>query len=143
MCSYTGGRFERHTLCANECYQPTDERRKITHIDVVRIRPQSEAGEDVGSLIDDPWQRFECDGSPGGCVATFVDPEYPGLGRDTVYYARAFEEPTPTINGQPQRCTEFTDGRCTATELCSAQGDCLSDYAHRAWSSPIYVDYPR
>ena len=137
------GAERTEALCANECYQPTDERRKITHIDVVRIRPQSEAGEDVGSLIDDPWQRFECDGSASGCVATFVDPEYPALGRDTVYYARAFEEPTPTINGQPQRCTEFSDGRCAATELCSAQGDCLSDYAHRAWSSPIYVDYPR
>ena len=130
-------------LCANECYQPTDERRKITHIDVVRIRPQSEAGEDVGPLIDDPWQRFECDGNSDGCIATFVDPEFPALGRDTVYYARAFEEPTATINGQPQRCTEETDGRCSETELCSAQGDCLSDYAHRAWSSPIYVDYAR
>lgn len=130
-------------LCADECYQPTDERRKISHIDVVRIRPQTAPDEDVGELIDDPWQRFVCDGDADGCVATFVDPEFPILGRDTVYYARAFEEPSPAINGVPQECTQWTDGRCTATSMCSATGDCLSDYAHRAWSSPIYVDYAR
>ena len=128
-------------LCGGECYRPTDQRRRITHLDVVRIRPQTHPDEDVSKLIDDPWQRFECPDDPGGCVATFVDPEFPELGRDTVYYARAFEVPTPTVNGEQPRCTEEGADGCREAELCRDTGECLSEYAHRAWSSPIYVDY--
>jgi hypothetical protein len=130
-------------LCGGECYRPTDQRRRITHLDVVRIRPQTHPDEDVSKLIDDPWQRFECPYAPGGCVATFVDPEFPELGRDTVYYARAFEVPTPTVNGEQPRCTEEGAAGCSEAALCRDTGDCLSEYAHRAWSSPIYVDYTR
>ena len=130
-------------LCANECYQPSDQRRAITHIDVIRIRPQTKPDEDIASLIDDPWQRFTCDGDPSGCVATFVDPDFPALGRDTVYYARAFEVPSPTINGVPQQCTKTRNGECVEMSVCTDSDDCVSEYAHRAWSSPIYVDFPR
>ena len=136
------GALRTASLCAGECYHPGDRRRRITHIDVVRIRPQTHPGEDVASLIDDPWRRFSCPEGQEGCVATFVDPDYPAMGRDTVYYARAFEEPSPTVNGQQPACASQADGACTAVQLCEDQGTCLSPYAHRAWSSPIYVDYP-
>ena len=129
------------SLCAGECYRPTDKRRRISHIDVVRIRPQIRPGEDPASLIDDPFKRFACPPDPEGCVATFVDPEYPALGRDTVYYARAFEEPSPAVNGEPPRCTGENEGECESVDLCADTNACLSPYAHRAWSSPIYVDY--
>ena len=76
-------------------------------------------------------------------ASTFVDRDFPALGRDTVYYARAFEAPTPTVNGQQPRCSADAPGECTEVALCADTGDCLSSYAHRAWSSPIYVDYPR
>jgi hypothetical protein len=128
-------------LCGGECYRPTDERRKITHIDVVRIRPQLRPNEDVSKLIDDPWARFVCPKNSDGCVATFVDPEFETLGRDSVYYARAFEEPTPTVNGQQPQCTKEGAEGCSEVALCSDTGSCLSEYAHRAWSSPIYVDF--
>jgi hypothetical protein len=129
------------TLCAGECYQPSDTRRKITHIDVVRIRPQVHPGEDPADLIDDPWQRFDCPDDPAGCTATFVDPEFEALGRDTVYYARAFEGPSPTVNGQKPACLREENGECVEVDLCADEGKCLSEYAHRAWSSPIYVDH--
>jgi len=133
---------ERTTsLCAGECYRPTDRRRRIEAIEIVRVRPQSHPGEDVSQLVDDPWQRFDCSGDPGGCEASFVDDEYPSLGRDVVYYARVFEEPTPAVNGRPLRCV-WQEGECVSTELCSDAGDCLDPYAQRAWSSPIFVDRP-
>jgi hypothetical protein len=130
-------------LCAGECYRPTDERRPIRRIEVVRIRPQASPAEDIGSLVDDPWQRFECPADPGGCVATFIDPEFTTAGRDAVYYARAFEARTPTVNGDPARCTWDAEGRCIETQLCVEGSDCLDPYAPRAWSSPIYVDFER
>jgi hypothetical protein len=131
------------SLCAGECYLPTDRRRRIHRIDVVRIRPQTRPGQEVAELIDDPWRSFPCPDDPSGCVATFVDPEFSTLARDTVYYARAFEEPTPTVNGRQPECTAEADGACTEVALCADTGTCISDYAHRAWSSPIYVDYTR
>jgi hypothetical protein len=131
------------SLCAGECYRPSDRRRRIQYVDVVRIGPQTRPDEDPAELIDDPWQRFECPDDPNGCVATFVDPEFPMLGRDTVYYARAFEVPTSTVNGQQPQCAAEKEGECSEVELCSDTGKCLSDYEHRAWSSPIYVDYAR
>jgi len=130
-------------LCGGECYQPADRRREITHIELVRIRPQIRPDEDIATLIDDPWQRFECPSDPSGCVATFVDPEFPEHRRDTVYYARAFESPEPAVNAGTVRCTPGPDTSCAETNLCSAGEECLAPYAGRAWSSPIYVDFAR
>jgi hypothetical protein len=136
----------RH-LCKGECYHPSDQRRPITRIEVVRIRPQSRAGEPIASLIDDPWRRFDCAPDPAGCVATFTDPEFPTQERDTLYYARAFEPPKPVINGQNLRCERDAAGNCTKVNLCPGpQGDadnCLGEDEPRAWSSPIYVDFAR
>lgn len=128
-------------LCGGECYQPTDTRRVITHIELVRIRPQIRPDEDIASLIDDPWRRFECSGDPEGCVATFVDDEFSKAGRDTVYYARVFEEPSPTVNGNTLRCEAGPDSSCEEMNMCTAGEECLAPLAARAWSSPIYVDF--
>ncbi len=83
-------------LCANGCWRLTDRRRPITRVDISRIRTRTHPNEDVAELIDESWRRFEYPGGPGGRVAIFVDPEFPMLGRDAVYYARAFEAPSQT-----------------------------------------------
>ncbi len=133
-------RLER--LCLNECHHPTDRRRPITRIDVVRIRPQIDPDEPLADLIDDPWRSVPCDEDPAGCTATFTDPDYPELGRDTLYYARAYEVETPTVNGNTLDCRLDADGNCVEIRPCPPDGDCLHPYAARAWSSPIYVDLP-
>ena len=112
---------------------------------MVKIRPQTSAGEPLDGLIEDPWRTFECDPGPEGCVATFSDPDYAGEGRDAVYYARAIEESQPAINGGGVRCTEDAEGKCAAVDLCGAPGshdkECLSPVEPRAWSSPIFLDF--
>jgi len=128
-------------LCKGECYNPSDQRRRISRIEVVRIRPQASPDEDVASLIDDPWQTVECDPSRDGCAATFVDPEFAEAGRDTVYYARVFEEPAPAINAAGTNCEFDAEGNCIRARLCEGEGDCLAEHEPRAWSSPIYVDF--
>jgi hypothetical protein len=132
-------------VCKGECYNPTDRRRLITRIEIVRVRPQITPDEDIASLIDDPWRSFPCDGDPAGCVATFSDPDFARLGRDTLYYARAFEEEKLGINAGNLRCERDDAGACIATHPCpgprGAADDCLAPHEPRAWSSPIFVDY--
>ena len=107
------------------------------------MRPQQSPGEDVASLIDDPWQKFDCDPSPAGCSVVFSDPEYAGSARPAAYYARAFEEPAPAINAGGVRCKRDAEGRCLSVDLCGSDSDdCLSEDEPRAWSSPIWVDPP-
>ena len=131
-------------VCKGECYNPGETRRLIRRIEVVRIRPQTSPGEDVGQLIDDPWKTFHCEPDPAGCAVTFSDPEFASVGRDTVYYVRAYEEPAPGINADNLRCDYDEAGRCIRTHLCpSPDGtdpDCLAPHEPRAWSSPIFVD---
>jgi len=58
--------------------------------------------DDAANIRASDWQNTieavrQCKqrtGGPGGCVATFVDPEFPMLRRDAVDYARAFEAPS-------------------------------------------------
>ncbi|MAE97208.1 MAG: hypothetical protein CL910_21365 [Deltaproteobacteria bacterium] len=136
---------ELERICKGECYNPGETRRLISRIEVVRIRPQKTPDEKVASLIDDPWKTFACDPDPAGCAVTFSDPEFAGLGRDTLYYVRAFEEPAPGVNADNLRCERDAEGNCTSAKLCpSADGrdpDCLAEHEPRAWSSPIYVDF--
>jgi hypothetical protein len=129
-------------LCGGECYHPSDRRRPITRIEVVRIRPQQRAGEPIGTLIEDPWRVLPCDGDPSGCSVRFSDPSFVGSRRDALYYVRAIEAPTPTINGDPLRCTRDASGRCTAVDLCrdDRDDDCHAPDEPRAWSSPIYLE---
>jgi hypothetical protein len=132
-------------LCKGECYNPSDERRLITRIEVVRIQPQNHPGEAVASLIQSPWRSFPCEPDPTGCSITFEDSEFAMDGRDTLYYVRAIEEPKPGINAANLRCDYDTDGRCAKVHLCEdsdvATDDCLAEHEPRAWSSPIFVDF--
>jgi hypothetical protein len=130
-------------LCLGECYHPSDERRLITRIEVVRITPRAQPDEAVAGLIADPWRVFTCQPDPSGCAVTFSDPEFASLGRDALYYARAYEEPAPAINAGGLRCERDAEGRCTSVTRCGfdATDDCLAPREPRAWSSPIFVDY--
>ena len=127
-------------LCLGECDNPGDQRRAITRIEIVRIRPQRHADEDVGPLIEDPWRRFECPDDPGGCSVEFDDPEFAASGRDALYYARALEAPRPAINGANLQTTFDAEGNATAIEPCRDADGCPAPVSERAWSSPIFVD---
>jgi hypothetical protein len=144
--SLSAERLDR--LCWGECYNPSDVRHPIAAIEVVRIRPQREPGEDPATLVEDPWLRFPCEPDPAGCVVRFEDPEFPASGRDAVYYVRAIQPETPAINGAQLRVAFDAAGRAVAVTPCygsyrtDASDDCLAPAAERAWSSPIYVDRP-
>ncbi len=127
-------------LCLGDCYFPSDVRRVIERIEVVRIQPQAFEGEEIGALVRDPWQVFECPGTPDGCSVEFEDPEFEEDGRDAVYYVRAIEEPSPVIHADNLGCSRDETGSCLAVAPCS-EGDCLGEARQRAWSSPIFVDW--
>ncbi len=132
-------------LCRGECYNPSGERLKITRIEVVKITPQAHPGEPVENLIHNTWKSIPCDDQGQGCVVEFDDPDFAIDGRDSLYYVRAIEEPTPTINGANLRCQFDERGQCVAVNPCygdyrtPASDNCLADVENRAWSSPIYV----
>jgi hypothetical protein len=133
-------------ICRGECYYPSDTRRPITRIEVVRIRPQISADEPLAGLVEDPWRSFPCPADGGGCVIEFADTEFADQERDTVYYARAIEAPDQLIEGSnPLRCSYDDSGACVSIDPCGAgaprEDDCLSEAEPRAWSSPIYVDF--
>ena len=136
-------RLER--LCLGECHHPGDSRHPITRIEVVRIRKQLSSDEPIAKLIEDPWRVLPCAQDRDGCVVEFSG-ELPEPGRETVYYVRALQAPTPAVNGDPMRCTRDARGACLEADSCPASGprsdpsdDCLSAVEERAWSSPIFV----
>src|SRR5262249_5488324 len=132
-------------LCRGECHHPGERRRRIERIDVIRIRPQVVAGEDVGDLIEDPWRSYDCPADPAGCSVRFADPEFASSGRDALYYVRALEEPSAAINGQPLHTRFDREGNPLEVALCGsgeAGADCLGGVRERAWSSPIFVNQP-
>jgi hypothetical protein len=144
--SLSRDRLER--LCRGECYNPSNKRQAITSMEVIRIRPQDFTGEAVGPLIEDPWKSFDCaSSSSNGCEIEFTDPEFVSGGRDAVYYVRALQAPLNTINADGLNCKLDEQGQCTRVSACygddrTADGDnCLGEAQHRAWSSPIFVDF--
>jgi hypothetical protein len=134
-------------LCQGECYHPSDQRRLITRIEIVRIRPQLTKGEPVDLLIEDPWKTLPCLPDRSGCSASFDDPDFLPSGRDTVYYARAIEEKSLAVNAGNLRCSYDAEGNCVSMNPCwgdwrtPASDTCLGETEERAWSSPIYVDW--
>lgn len=138
------GPEELERLCRGECYNPGDQRRQITRIEVVKIRPQERQGEPVDDLIEDAWRVFECQPDESGCAVTFSDPDFARDGRDALYYARAIEAPSLAVNAGLLRCDYDAQGRCVKTNACidsktPRDDDCLAETEQRAWSSPIFV----
>lgn len=74
---------------------------------------------------------MSCEPSPSGCVVEFDDPDFARLGRDTVYYVWAIQEPSPAIHADPLRCEYDENGNCVQVNLCfgdyrtPADDDCL------------------
>jgi hypothetical protein len=132
-------------LCRGECNRPGDRRKRITRIEVVRIRPQRTPDEPIAATIADPWRILPCPADGDGCRVDFDDPEYAASGRDATYYVRAIEEPSPAVNGAGLRCERDEKGGCVRVHACNgdyrtpASDDCLSPVEERAWSSPIFV----
>jgi len=136
-------------LCRGECYNPSDVRKTINRVEVVRILPQTDPGENVRDLIEDPWKVLPCAPDRDGCTVTFSDEDYATLGRDAVYYVRAIEEPSLTVNADNLRCEYDDKGNCIKVNMCYGgrqtpdDDDCLAISEERAWSSPIFVDWQR
>jgi len=135
-------------LCAGECYHPTDRRKRISRIEVVRIRPRVRPDEPVAELVEDPWRVLPCEPlRESGCVVQFEDPEFVDAARDAVYYVRAIQEPSLAVNADPLRCERDAQGRCVEARPCYGDyrtprdEDCLAPAEERAWSSPIFVGF--
>ena len=130
-------------LCQGECYNPSDRRRPITRLEVVRITPQVSEDESITGLVEDPWKVIPCPADGTGCQAAFTDPDYPRIGRDALYYVRAIEAPSLAVAADPLGCTYDASGRCVELDTCSSRAvddDCIAETEERAWSSPIFVE---
>jgi hypothetical protein len=133
-------------LCKNECFNPSDERREITRLEIIKITPQNYNNEPVEDLIKDVWKVHKCKVNSGECRFRFSDSEYSKNGRDSLYYVRAIEEPSLRINGGNLRCDYDENGNCKKVNICyggfqtSREDNCTMLSEERAWSSPIYVN---
>ncbi len=136
------------SLCLNECYNPSEQRKLIERLEIVKISPQREADEPVADLIQDPWLVHDCPRDQAGCSFSFSDDAYGTDGRDAVYYVRAIQATSDALNGANLRCEYDERGECIAVNPCHGSevftdpaDDCLAPVNERAWSSPIFVDY--
>jgi len=130
-------RIER--VCAGECYNPSDRRRRITRIEVVRIGRQMKESEPVGELIEDPWLTLPCPPDNELCDVEFEDPWFESADREVVYYVRAIQEPSPAVNADGLRCDGDACEPCYGDYRVPFDDDCLAMTEERAWSSPIYL----
>ena len=127
-------------LCAGECYNPSDERYSITRIEVIKITPQEYQGEFIAGLIKDVWRTFECSNNDKICEVTFTDNDYI---RDSVYYVRAIQEGTLSINGRQIHMNDRGDVKiCKGSYNTDLENNCIFPSSERAWSSPIFVNKP-
>lgn len=131
------GRIER--ICAGECYHPSDERRRITRIEVVRVERQMSEAEDVAELIEDPWLTIPCPADTEVCEVELEDPWFASADREVLYYVRAIQEPTLAVNADGLRCAGEECKPCYGDYRLPFDDDCLSNTEERAWSSPIYL----
>ncbi len=129
-------------ICAGECYRPSDERRRITRVEIVRIGRQMKETEAVDELIEDPWLTIPCPPDAEVCEVEFEDPWYASAGREVLYYARAIQEATPAVNAGLLRCDGDACEPCYGDYRVPFDEDCLSMNQERAWSSPIYLTPP-
>ncbi len=130
-------RIER--VCAGECYNPSDRRKRITRIEVVRIGRQMKESEPVGELIEDPWLTIPCPQDKEVCDVEFEDPWFASADRELVYYVRAIQEPSPAVNAGGLRCEGDACNPCYGDYRVAFDDDCLAMTEERAWSSPIYL----
>ena len=78
-------------------------------------------------------------------ITNSQNPNFINDDRQALYYARAIQEPTETINGDALRCTYDDKGNCLEVNPCygdyriDKDDQCLTKIEHRAWSSPIFV----
>ena len=135
-------------LCLDECYNPSNERNKIDRIEIVKITPTTEL-DSISNNIQDPWKVFTCNDKGEGCSANFFDDEYVLNNKSSLYYARAIQEPTNMVGGDPLRCELNEAGECIKIRPCYSSGpdfdpndDCLALVGERAWSSPIFLTHP-
>jgi hypothetical protein len=129
-------------ICAGECYRPSDHRRRITRIEVVRIGRQMKETEAVEELVEDPWLTIPCPADSEVCEVEFEDPWYASAGREVLYYVRAIQEATPAVNAGLLRCDGDECEPCYGDYRVPFDEDCLSMNQERAWSSPIYLTAP-
>tara|TARA_B100000029_G_scaffold473850_1_gene515622 strand:- start:6388 stop:8616 length:2229 start_codon:yes stop_codon:yes gene_type:complete len=130
-------------ICNSECYNPSDERRIIDRIEVVKILPQLFSEEPVEELILDVWRTFDCNNTT--CEVEFSDDQFSTGKRDAIYYVRAIEEPSLTLSADPLGCEFDDEGNCITAKICregfEKDRECIGPIEHRAWSSPIYLNY--
>jgi Protein of unknown function (DUF3604) len=142
------GHERLRSLCGGECYRPGGDRRKaITRIEIVRIRPQIRADEKIAPLVENQWRVFSCPADGNGCEVAFDDPDYVTGQRSALYYARVIQEKQPLIVGDPFGCEYDEAGRCIKRNYCIGENampdmNCMSEAEPRAWTSPIFLEYP-
>ena len=56
--------------------------------------------------------HLPCENNINGCEVKFEDKDFINDDRPALYYARAIQEPTETINGDALRCTYDDQGNC-------------------------------
>ena len=143
------GKERLQSLCGGECFRPDGDRRKaITRIEIVRIRPQVSADEPVAPLVEDQWKVFDCPARGEGCTVEFEDPDYAADGRSALYYARVIQAPELLVVGDPFGCEYNAESECIKRNYCvdgnaMPEMNCLSEAEPRAWTSPIFVEYPQ
>lgn len=118
--------------------QPNKRKTYYYRIEVIKITPQSYAGEAINPLINDVWKSISCKGR-SECTVEFEDQNY---SRDSVYYVRAIQELTPAINGKNASAGSEEFQLCKGSFRTNLANDCLSEANERAWSSPIYLNKP-
>ena len=111
-------------------------------------------GADIGSNMKNAELKIEVErfiegfqAAVSGKKIEFSDEDFSKNSRDSIYYVRAIQEPSPVVNSGNLRCTYNDKGECIKVNICYGDSrtdkddDCLALSEERAWSSPIYVNF--